>query len=225
MSYFAELDDDQLVVRVIVADDLQWIVDNLGGTWVETADPYAAPTEVTYAGLGMGHAGNMPDLFAPVWDEVAATTPDSEGNWLYNGGEVVWHEQQLWVNVTEGVPNTWEPGVSGWHDQPDQGLPQWVQPTGAHDAYALGAEVTHNGGAWVSTIAANVYEPGVYGWDPIDYPLTDPAAFRIPLLEAWVDSYPNLADEVLAAEQARGTRARRKLIRWLQGFIAHRDDP
>lgn len=45
--------------------------------------------------------------------------------------------------------------------------PEWVQPTGAHDAYAQDAKVTHNGKKWVSTIAANVYEPGVYGWDEV----------------------------------------------------------
>jgi hypothetical protein len=89
---------------------------------------------------------------------------DDPGNWPYNGGEVVWHEGRLWVNVTEGVPNVWEPGVSGWHDAPTTGLPQWVQPTGAHDAYALGAQVTHNGKDWESTVDANVWEPGVFGW-------------------------------------------------------------
>lgn len=45
--------------------------------------------------------------------------------------------------------------------------PEWVQPTGAHDAYAEGAKVTHNSKKWVSTITANVYEPGVYGWDEV----------------------------------------------------------
>lgn len=40
----------------------------------------------------------------------------------------------------------------------------WVQPTGAHDAYPLDALVSHNGKTWRSTIAANVWEPGVSGW-------------------------------------------------------------
>ena len=40
----------------------------------------------------------------------------------------------------------------------------WVQPTGAHNAYPLGATVTHNGKTWTSTAAANIWEPGVYGW-------------------------------------------------------------
>lgn len=40
----------------------------------------------------------------------------------------------------------------------------WQQPTGAHDAYPLGATVTHNGKAWESLIPFNVWEPGVSGW-------------------------------------------------------------
>jgi hypothetical protein len=40
----------------------------------------------------------------------------------------------------------------------------WRQPTGAHDAYPLGATVSHNGKTWESTVAANVWEPGVSGW-------------------------------------------------------------
>lgn len=42
--------------------------------------------------------------------------------------------------------------------------PEWVQPTGAHDAYELGAKVSHNDKHWISDIDANTYEPGVYGW-------------------------------------------------------------
>ena len=42
--------------------------------------------------------------------------------------------------------------------------PEWIQPTGAHDAYAQGAKVTHNGKKWTSDVNANVWEPGVYGW-------------------------------------------------------------
>jgi len=40
------------------------------------------------------------------------------------------------------------------------GYPEWVQPTGAQDAYDLGAQVTHNGKNWESTIPANTTEPG-----------------------------------------------------------------
>lgn len=42
--------------------------------------------------------------------------------------------------------------------------PDWKQPTGAHDAYNEGDKVSHNDKHWISSINANVYEPGVYGW-------------------------------------------------------------
>ena len=45
--------------------------------------------------------------------------------------------------------------------------PEWRQPQGAHNAYELGAKVSHNGKHWISTIPANVYEPGVAGWDEV----------------------------------------------------------
>lgn len=37
--------------------------------------------------------------------------------------------------------------------------PEWVQPSGAHDAYNMGDKVSHNGKHWESLIDANVYEP------------------------------------------------------------------
>lgn len=40
----------------------------------------------------------------------------------------------------------------------------WVQPTGAHDAYPLGSQVTYNGKTWESTVADNVWRPGEFGW-------------------------------------------------------------
>ena len=55
-----------------------------------------------------------------------------------------------------------------WWEQtnlpPASTYPAWVQPLGAHDAYAISAKVTHKARLWLNTVAANVYEPGVYGW-------------------------------------------------------------
>ena len=59
----------------------------------------------------------------------------------------------------------WTPmGVSA--DDPEA-VPEWVQPTGAHDAYAKGSHVMHNGTEWVSDLDANVWEPGVSGWTQV----------------------------------------------------------
>lgn len=43
--------------------------------------------------------------------------------------------------------------------------PEWVQPTGAQDAYNTGDIVSYNGKHYVCTIDANTYAPGVYGWE------------------------------------------------------------
>ncbi len=43
----------------------------------------------------------------------------------------------------------------------DSGVEVWHQPSGAHDAYAKGAVVSHNGQLWESTVDGNVWEPGV----------------------------------------------------------------
>lgn len=56
-------------------------------------------------------------------------------------------------------------------------------------------------------------------------PATDPGAFTIPDIQAWVDNeHPELADEVLIAELDRSS-PRSTLIDWLDGFIARRDAP
>ena len=59
------------------------------------------------------------------------------------------------------VPALW---VRTWTEP----FPEWVQPTGAHDAYNKGDKVSHLGKHWESDIDANVYEPSVYGWSEIE---------------------------------------------------------
>ena len=60
---------------------------------------------------------------------------------------------------TENTPALWTQ-----IGDPSEEYPEWSQPLGAHDAYELGAKVSHNGKKWVSDVASNVWEPGVYGW-------------------------------------------------------------
>lgn len=43
--------------------------------------------------------------------------------------------------------------------------PEWVLPTGAHNAYQSGDRVFHNGKKYISLEDNNVWEPGVYGWE------------------------------------------------------------
>lgn len=65
----------------------------------------------------------------------------------------------------------WEPENTPalWNKigDPSEEYPAWSQPLGAHDAYPLGAKVSHNGKKWTSDVANNVWEPGVYGWTEV----------------------------------------------------------
>ena len=54
-----------------------------------------------------------------------------------------------------------------WVRTSTEPFPEWVQPTGAHDAYNKGDKVSHLGKHWESDIDNNVYEPGVYGWSEV----------------------------------------------------------
>ena len=168
--YAAEIVDN-VVQRVIVAPSLDWCVEHLGGTWIETADPYTEdPQTVTYCGPGWGADDRWPERFAPQWQPWDGTFEDDNLT-RYQTGTLVFHEGRIWYSTTPN--NVWEPGVSGWHDSPGDGVPQWVAPTGAQDAYYPNHDVTptfwpvvtHNGQTWQSTHdGANVWEPGVFGW-------------------------------------------------------------
>lgn len=48
--YFAEIDDNGIVLRVIVADSLEWCESHIGGTWVETS--YTGEFRGEFAGPG-----------------------------------------------------------------------------------------------------------------------------------------------------------------------------
>ena len=65
----------------------------------------------------------------------------------------------------------WEPDKTPalWAvtSDPAEEWPEWSQPLGAHDAYSKGDKVSHKGKHWTSTADANVWEPGVYGWDEV----------------------------------------------------------
>lgn len=167
MSYFAELDANKVVIRVIVADSIEWCQTNLGGTWAQTSDPYAAPTSVNYCGPGWGHDPAVKERFALPWDQTAATIPNEQGKYAYSTqGMVVFHSGKIWRNLMpNGNPNVWEPGVANWREYP-MGVnhPLWIQPVGAVDAYALGEKVEHQGKAWNNVTPANVWQPGVFGW-------------------------------------------------------------
>lgn len=87
MSHWAEIDETSTVLRVLVGDNndpagdegYQWLVDNLGGTWVKTS--YNANIRKNYAGIGF--------TYDPVRDAFIAPKPE-EGNWVLNEDTCKW---------------------------------------------------------------------------------------------------------------------------------------
>lgn len=62
------------------------------------------------------------------------------------------------------APSLWK--VVG---DPTEEWPEWSQPVGAGDGYALGDKVSHNGKHWISNFnGENIWEPGIYGWNEVE---------------------------------------------------------
>ena len=81
----------------------------------------------------------------------------------------VQHDGKTWVSLTPA--NVFEPGASSWREVvPEGSAPsEWVQPSGATDAYQTGDTVTFEGAEYTSLIDGNVWSPTDYpqGWEKI----------------------------------------------------------
>lgn len=68
MAHWAELDSNNVVLRVLVGDNnepdegYQWLIDNLGGTWIQTS--YNHNFRGTFAGIGYTY-DPVNDVFVP----------------------------------------------------------------------------------------------------------------------------------------------------------------
>ena len=127
--------------------------------------PPGAGTESLYTAFGLDDSGY------PIWAQ------PSGAHDAYSKGDVVNYNGTLYESLIDG--NVWSPDVypTGWKTygeapEPEPGpetYPEWVQPTGAHDAYSKGDRVTYQGKVYESTIDSNVWSPDTYpqGWKEI----------------------------------------------------------
>lgn len=109
-------------------------------------------------------------------DDDAYTTPLLFPRWqtdhTYNIGDRVSYittEAGLYKCLQDHISqDDWTPdvAVSLWTKiaDPSQEWPEWIQPTGAHDAYSKGDKVSHQNKHWISDVDNNTWEPGIYGW-------------------------------------------------------------
>ena len=101
------------------------------------------------------------ELF-PKWSESAT----------YEVGDRVRYNSTLFRCLTaHDSQDSWSPDVSPslWVrvDDPSVEFPEWIQPTGATDAYMKGDKVSHNEKHWVSDYDNNTWEPSVFGWSEV----------------------------------------------------------
>jgi hypothetical protein len=108
MAHFAEVDENNIVTRVLVTNNAfpnegyDWLVDNLGGTWVQTS--YNATIRFNYAGVGFSYDAERDAFISPKpypsWelDETCqwqAPTPYPQDDKMYT-----WDEETLtWKEV------------------------------------------------------------------------------------------------------------------------------
>ena len=83
MSHWAEIDNTNTVVRVLVGDNndpngdegYQWLVDNLGGTWIKTS--YNNKIRKNYAGVGFTYDAVRDAFIAPEPDNAIGFDEDT----------------------------------------------------------------------------------------------------------------------------------------------------
>ena len=86
MAHWAEINSNNIVIRVTVGSNdepdegYQWLIDNLGGTWIKTS--YNGNIRKNYAGVGYTY-DEVRDAFIP---------PKPDGNFALNESTCQWEE-------------------------------------------------------------------------------------------------------------------------------------
>ena len=103
---------------------------------------------------------------ASLSDETALESIELFPNWAdatpYAIGDRVRYTDTLYKCVQAHTSQSdWTPNLTPalWVKISLDEYPEWVQPTGAHDAYNKGDKVSHNNKHWSSDVDANVWEP------------------------------------------------------------------
>ena len=139
-------------------------------------------TASLYKKMGISESGY------PIWTQPLCAVD------AYNLGDIVSYNGKLYKSIINA--NVWAPDVylAGWEEYtestgggdsgetgggdsgttepetpPTETIPDFVQPTGAHDAYKKGDKVKFDGKIYESLIDANTYSPSAYpaGWKEV----------------------------------------------------------
>ena len=101
--------------------------------------------------------------------------PEFQPGVEYNEGDRVVYNGRFY-KVVQGhlSQEDWNPeaaaSIFAIIGNPAEEFPEFIQPTGAHDAYAAGDKVTFEGAKYESLMDANIYSPAAYpaGWQVIE---------------------------------------------------------
>jgi hypothetical protein len=106
MAHFAELDENNIVVQVLVTDNdypnegYDWLVETFGGTWVQTS--YNATIRKNFAGVGYSY-DEARDAFIP---------PKPFESWLLNEETCNWEAPKPYP--TDGKLYNWDEESQEW---------------------------------------------------------------------------------------------------------------
>lgn len=106
MAHWAEIDENNIVLRVLVGNNddpngdegYQWLIDNLGGTWIKTS--YSRSIRKNFASIGSTYDANR-DAFIPPKQFESWVLDEETCRWkppvdYPNDGEMYyWDENQL----------------------------------------------------------------------------------------------------------------------------------
>ena len=129
------------------------------GKWLNGAREVRAAMDAAGAQLDDAAALDAMAIY-PVWEIGAAYAVNDRIRYGVNLYKCVQAHTSQADWIPDVTPALWvKVSVEEW--------PEFVQPTGAHDAYNTGDKVTYNGKRYVSLIDANVYSPDAYpaGWE------------------------------------------------------------
>jgi hypothetical protein len=106
MSHFAEIDNNNFVVRVLVGSNSEsneaydWFIDNLGGKWIQTS--YNGNIRKNYAGIGFTYDAGR-DAFIP---------PKPYDSWLLDEETCQWKAPTPYPD--DGLMYTWNEETTSW---------------------------------------------------------------------------------------------------------------
>jgi len=114
MAHFAELDENNIVTRVLVTNNdfpnqgYDWLVDNFGGTWIQTS--YNGNIRKNYAGIGYTYDAAR-DAFI---------SPKPYESWLLVEETCQWEAPVPYPD--DGLMYSWSEEVTDW-EATDFGTP------------------------------------------------------------------------------------------------------